>query len=85
MKGLYVYGSLLMALSFVTGVIQSNSGVCALALIACALAALSEAIADVFDVVYDPAPGVVTAQRTIALFSWLATAIAAVAAILSLI
>jgi hypothetical protein len=72
-----------MALSFVAGVVQNNSGLCALAIASCALAGLCEAITEVHHY-YGPS-WLVPVQHLVTYASWLATATAGLFAILSFI
>lgn len=83
--GLYVYGALLMAMSFVTGVLLHNNSLAALAAVACASAALAEAANDVFQspvgARFHSGPTVVNA---LAVLSWVLTASAAILTVSSL-
>lgn len=80
--GLYVYGALLMALSFTAGVVQSSPVVMIAALCAAAAAALGEAAKDSYAAWSFPSGVVINA---IALLSWALTALALILAIASLI
>lgn len=89
MKGLYVYGALLMALSFAAGVVCGFPAVCAAAIASCASAALSEVIDELILNGMrsgNYAPRIVEqAQVVIAMLSWLLTGATALFAILSFI
>lgn len=88
MKGLYVYGSLLMVLSFTAGAISGNPALCALAIAACALAALSEALGESregFSNIGMSMPSLAVAEVLVALLSWIVTACTAILAFLSFI
>lgn len=72
MKGLYVYGSLLMAMCFAIGFVHSPF-VAALALISCALAALAEAMHEVARTTSIPI--IEAFGPTVAVVSWISTAV----------
>lgn len=78
MKGLYVYGSLCMAFSFVVGMQAHSPRLMAVALAAAALSALGEAGLEVLRA-HDPygdRPALVRFVNGIAWASWLVTGVA---------
>lgn len=75
MKGLYVYGALLMALSFTAGALNGSAWLMALAVVSCSLAALSEASHEVNDT-YGSVP-IAVIGNFIAIASWISTGAAA--------
>lgn len=82
MMGLYVYGALLMALSFTAGAVQHSAVVMIASLCAAGAAALGEAAKDAYGTWSIPNAAVINA---IALLSWALTALAFVLAVVSLI
>lgn len=82
MKGLYVYGALLMAMCFTIGVLHSP-WVMGIALISCALAALSEAVHEANRGI--STTGLHVIGNGIALASWVSTAIAAIVSLLVIV
>jgi hypothetical protein len=80
--GLYVYGALLMALGFTTGVIQHSTATMIAALCAAGTAALGEVAKDSYAAWSFPSGVVINA---IALLSWALSALAFVLAVASLI
>jgi hypothetical protein len=84
--GLFVYGGLLMALSFAVGLTMGDTPTTTLALAACATAALSHAIIEVvtgFDR-YFQRSGLRRLIVTVSLASWFITAAAFVSALIAL-
>lgn len=86
MKGLYVYGALLMGMCFTVGALQGNAALISLAVMSAALAALSEAAQEVARAIYpDEHPLLPPLINVTALGSWFSTAVAAVTALIVLI
>lgn len=85
--GLYIYGALLMAMTFVVGLIASDPFLMALAVLSCAIAALSEAMNDFAqsDFGLGKWPRGYRVVNATAILSWFIAAIAALYAVLSLI
>lgn len=85
--GLYVYGALLMALSFAVGWSASDHVLMALSIVACGAAALSEALNDVgqssFGIGSWPSASLWVNATAVA--SWFLTAAAALYAVFSLL
>lgn len=83
MKGLYVYGALLMALCFASGAVTGDRSAMAAAVIAAMVAALSEAAAELY-----LATGhsfVARCSQHLALASWVVTGAAGVLALTALV
>lgn len=69
MKGLYVYGALLMSLSFAVGALNGSAWLMALAIVSCSLAALAEAVHEL----NENSIIIAGAGMAIALCSWIST------------
>jgi hypothetical protein len=82
MKGLYVYGALLMGMCFAVGALEAPF-IMGLAIITCAAAALAEAMHEVSRSMSIPA--IDALAPVVALLSWLFTAVTAVFTLLALV
>lgn len=86
MKGLYVYGALLMGMCAAIGLSYSSSTVVGLALVAAASAALSEALHEAWRTnTLSSSTALVSAINITAIASWGFSALAAVSALLAII
>jgi hypothetical protein len=83
--GLYVYGGLLMALSFVSGHVTSDRATMAMAIIACAAAALTHAFSEVCRASGWISFSSALLANVLALASWFITAAAFVSATITLL
>jgi hypothetical protein len=87
MGGLYIYGALLMAMAFSVGFIVHNPLLMAIAVIACGIAALTEALNEVAQSTFGVGRwhAAYVWVNAAAASSWVATAGAAIYAVFSLL
>ncbi|NSY17253.1 hypothetical protein [Neorhizobium sp. AL 9.2.2] len=85
MKGIYVYGALLMAFAFATGLHLNSPLLMAGAILACAIAALGEVVTEVAGVSDITVGQFRQVQWAVSMASWLITAGVTLLAIVSLI